>query len=311
VPLSAGTFRRVREGSGGSARPRALPGAFALVAAVLVLVLGVTVGQPAAPVAAAKARISLVYEVLAVPKNYEICVGDHVAIAVSVLRRMWTNGVYSQGDVDSATVTGKVTNPSVGHLEPPVDKAVGTLGYTFAQYRFFADSIGTAKIEFTIKTTGEEELIDVPYTTKGADYTVKVIPCFDAYTSGLATVFDTRDMGGLDKPFFLEGHIASAGLEGVTQYMFFVPQRRNRKAGVYAFIDTAWAVIGPGGRCTAYISGHYDVTFYPNDQNIVEGDLLMKGSGEVVCTGYAYSVNYQAAPGFQIGFKPRPTPPPP
>ena len=239
-----------------------------------------------------------------------LCVGDVEPITVVMMRRTTVNGRQYDQLVTGGEIAGIVADKQVGEFEPADDEIrdVGGAPRPEATFPFRAKSPGSTRIEFFIARTGEELRVgdDEGFYTDTDEIEVEVQNCFDAYTSGLATVFDEKDMDGLDEPFLLAGHKASSTIAGSTQVMFFIPNPQNRTTGGYAFVDTAWAVADPRARCTAYVSGHYDVVFYPDEEHVVEGDLLMKGSGVAVCTGSTVAIDYQNTPGFQIGFKPRP-----
>jgi hypothetical protein len=259
---------------------------------------------------AAKARVRISYTAYANPGAIRLCVGDAEEISVEIERKTVTNGQQYPGNVTGGYILGVIDDTDVGEFEPtdagrPVGGPDGD-----AKFVFRAKKPGRTNIEFTIRTTGEEQRVRRKWPTNGDKILVEVRECWEAYTSGLASVFDDKDMGALDKPFLLVGHTPNVG--GITtqsQYMFFAPNPQNNLTGGYAFIDTGWATADPRTKCTAYVSGRYDVVFYPDADHPVEGDLLMKGSGQAVCaSGTVVPIDYQNQPGFQIGIKPRPAP---
>jgi hypothetical protein len=259
---------------------------------------------------AASARID--YSAWPNPESLSMCVGDSTPIHVRIQRVITVNGTGYDSWVSGGVINGTVQYDSVGRLEPAdTARPVGGPPEMDAIYEFVATGPGRTGVTFTIYQTGEDQRVGWGSSRHNDTVAVEVKDCFDAYTSGLGTVFDMKDMGALDKPFHLEGHINQNNLEGATQRMQFMPDPQNRTTGEYEFVDTSWAQTGPSGKCTAYVSGRYDVVFYPDAVNPVEGDLLMKGTGAVWCAGYKYDIDYTSTPGFQIGFKPRPAPPPP
>lgn len=282
-------------------RSRRIPVSLAVLAVLVGLLtqgVAITWGKPA------QARIS--YFAIAVPMYESVCVGDTVEFSVSISRHTTVNGQSYRGWVSGGYVLGVIANEQVGHFEPAdAGRSVGPPPGHDAIYEFHADAPGTTDIEFHIRNTGEELRVGTGFPQQADTVTVEVTDCFDAYTSGLATIFTEKDMGDLTEPFFLEGRIATSTVAGSSQYMFFLPNPQNRMTGGYAFVDTAWALAKPGVRCTAYVSGRYDVVLYGDPAKPVEGDLLMKGSGVAVCPGDVIPIDYTSTPGFRIGFRPR------
>jgi hypothetical protein len=262
-------------------------------------------GWSVAPAQAAQPA-GLSYQVTAESWPDSVCVGDGVELQVSIQRTTKVNGQAYRQWVVGGYVLGDISNTRIGHFEPgDAGRLVGAEPDHAAYLVFRADSAGRTEIEFTIRNTGEDLRVGTGFPTSSGKITVEVTDCFDAYTSGLATKFTEKDMGDLSKPFFLTGY--TPNVQGVTtesQLMFFSPNPRDHTRGGYAFVDTAWTS-GGGGRCTAYVSGRYDVVLYGDPARPVEGDLLMKGSGVVVCPGQSLLIDYRDAPGFQIGFRPR------
>ncbi len=241
-----------------------------------------------------------------------LCVGETYDFEVGIRRTATINGQRYAQWVAGGYILGSVDPPNVGRFEP-VDAGrdvVAGLPVSVATFTFVPTAPGRATLEFVILRTGEERRIGTGFPTNNATTEVEVSDCFDAYTSGLATTFVDKDMLDLAEPFFLTGYTPNVGgVTTETQYMFFAPNPQNRTTGGYAFVDTGWATGRPDSKCTAYISGRYDVIFYGDPKRPVEGDLLMKGSGVLICTGSAIEIDYTTTPGFQIGFKPRPAPP--
>lgn len=241
----------------------------------------------------------------------QLCVGETYTYQVGISRVAIVNGQRYRQWVSGGYILGSIDNPNVGRFEPAdADRDVqGGPPLPAARFTFVATGAGRAKVEFFIRTTGEEARVGNGYPTNDDTNEVEVVDCFEAYTSGLATTFTEKDMGDLTEPFFLAGYTPNVG--GVTtesQYMFFAPNPLNRTTGGYAFVDTGWATSAVASKCTAYISGRYDVVLYGNPKKPVEGDLLMMGTGVVICKDSSIEIDYRGAPGFQIGFKPRPAP---
>ncbi len=277
---------------------------------ILVPLLGMLLqGGAVAPAQAAKAKVRISYAVIAVPKIEWLCVGEAVEFSVSISRHTTVNGQRYPQWVTGGDVLGVIGNEHVGAFEPAdAGRSVGAEPEHAATFLFRGEAPGRTDIEFIIRNTGEDLRVGTGFPTQSDTVSVEVTDCFDAYTSGLGTVFDTKDMGDLTEPFFLAGHLATSGVAGLTQFMFFIPNAQNRTTGRYEFVDNAWALAAPAARCSAYISGRYDVALYGNPSEPVEGDLLMKGTGVAFCGGRAIPIDYTSAPGFQIAFRPRPAP---
>lgn len=273
------------------------------------VLLELTGGPGVALADEANTRAALNYAVWASQSAYTVCVGDEVEFSVSIRRTTTINGERYGQWVSGGDIFGVIVDPHVGSFKPAdVERPVGGGSLPQAIFVFRAMASGQTDIEFLIQNTGEEARVGTGFPQKSLTMGVKVNDCFDAYTSGLGTTFIDSDMGDLTEPFLLSGRINTSSVAGSSQYMFFAPNPQNRTTGRYTFIDTAWATADPLARCTAYISGRYDVVLYGDPAKPVEGDLLMKGTGVVVCTGNAMPIDYRAAPGFQILFRPRPAP---
>jgi len=224
---------------------------------------------------------------------------------VVISRRTRVNGQSYFTHPAGGTIAGLIRDRSIGHFDPAGEtQPVGGFPQAEAHFTFVADKIGRTEIDFAIRATGEEQRLGAQWPTVHDTVRVNVIGCYEAYTSGLATVFSQKYIGNFRYPFYLEGRIATQTLEGSTQYMFFIPNPQNRLTGGYAFIDTYWPQSTPGSRCTAFVSGRFDVVFYPDEEHVVEGDLLMKGSGVAFCPGQRIPIDYRNSTGFQIAFKP-------
>lgn len=230
------------------------------------------------------------------------------------------NGNTYEQWVTGGILEAVIKNTQVGRFDPSRNPAFARIDASvanFVTFTFVAAAPGETEIDFNIKTTGEEGRgISIQRGSGNAVATaffttIEVTDCYDAYTSGLATVFTEKDMGRLTEFFLLAGNTPNANVRTLTQFFVFIPNPQNRAVGSYAFVDLYWSTSAPGSRCTAYVSGHYDVVFYgPDPANPVEGDLLMKGTGVSVCPGRTTPIDYTQNAGFQIGFKPRPTLPP-
>lgn len=272
----------------------------------LAATLGISGGAGADPAKAAKARAGISYKAISSSLLEPLCVGESETYEVGINRITLVNGQRYRQWVTGGYVLGVISNEAVGRFEPrdAGRDVIGGAPVPVATFEFIAKSPGRTTIEFHVIRTGEEARVGADFSRTSDTVEVEVVDCFEAYTSGLATTFTAKDMEDLTEPFFLEGRIASSTVAGTTQFMFFAPNPQNRTTGGYAFIDTAWPLAGPQGRCTAYISGRYDVVFYGHPDRPVEGDLMMRGSGVLVCANSSVEIDYTNAPGFQIGFRP-------
>jgi hypothetical protein len=265
------------------------------------LVLGFQlVAVPA--VAAVPAKLEYAVFAFGVPRT--MCVGDVAKIHASIARVVTVNGKHYANYVSGGEVAATVRNDPVGRFEPDDPVRPVLAPDEWATYDFVATQAGHTDIVFTIFHTGEDGRVGPFHRFNDAIASIDVTDCYDAYTSGLATVFDTKNMGDLTKPFLLAGHIATSRVAGSSQFMYFIPTSPTGDHGAYALVDTAWPV-GGRGSCVAYVSGTYAVVLYGDPAKPVEGDLLMKGSGQAICTGATVPLDYADLTGFQIAFKPR------
>ena len=271
----------------------------------LVVLVALVAWPPAPTSAAAAAQIS--YMAIATPTFESLCVGQTVEYSVSISRTTIAGGRSYSAWVSGGSVVGTVADQSIATLEPDdVASPVAGPQAPWATLVARGRGPGQTTISVEILRTGEEQRVGKNHPTHAATVTIEVADCWKAYTSGLGTTFTEDEMGDLSEPFFLAGVTPNvAGIESESQFMFFAPSPRDRLQGSYAFIDTAWAALGPSGRCTAFISGQYDVVFYHNAQAPKEGDLLMKGTGVYVCPGFALPIDYSNHTGFQIGMLPK------
>jgi hypothetical protein len=249
-----------------------------------------------------------IYQAVADPISISLCPGLIKEISVHIRRTTLVNGqVYAQR-VGGGRVIGLAGRLDIGHFNP-VDpsRVVGGPPESVATFEYKADKPGTTEITFAITSTGEEARVGGKSARNSAKVRVEVTDCYEAYTSGLATVFTQKWMDKLRYPFFLAGYTPNVkNITAETQYMLFFPNPHDRLYGSYVLLDTHWVTSDPRSRCTAYISGRYDVVFYPNAEDPVEGDLMMKGSGEAVCKDVVIPIDYELFPGFQIAFRPAP-----
>jgi hypothetical protein len=285
------------------------PRAFRILATALALVLGVGGGLDATPAQAAKARVRISYQVLTLPGSWKGCVGEEVAFGVFIHRTTKVNGRTYPEFLSGGRVLYSIDNPTVGEMEPlHQGQSVGAPPKSEAMFLFRAKAAGRTRIVFVIGDTGEGRRVGTNAAGQEKKVSVEVVDCYDAYTSGLGTTFSVKDMGDLTKPFRLDGRISSSAVAGDTQFMFFMPHPQNRTTGGYVFVDTAWPTADPRARCTAVVSGTYDVVLYGNPAKPVEGDLLMDGTGVQVCGGISTPIDYADRSGFRIGFRPRQAP---
>lgn len=295
---------------GTSGSRQSLRAALALVSA-LALVMGMTGNSVVVSAQSVPQKISYELDVI-FGLDGPLCVGESTGFLTGIIRGTTVNGrTYAQW-ISGGRILGEIEDTHVGEFTHYEVVDVSGAPTPSARFTFLAKAPGSTNLEFTIFKTGEESRVgrDPAFYSYHFLTNIEVVNCFDAYTSGLGTTFTLKDMGDLTKWFSLEGVTPNvAGVETESQRMFFIPNPQNRLTGGYAFIDTAWAAAAPGVRCTAYISGLYDVVFYPDEEHVVEGDLLLKGTGFNVCPRYVIPIDYSAASGFRIGFRPRPTTP--
>jgi len=258
-----------------------------------------------APARAARAT-QISYEAIATPSFESLCSEQSAEFTVAVNRTTSVNGQQYTAWVTGGSVFGDVADSTIATIDPvDTQRVAGAPGH-WATFTVTGHKPGRTTIEFDIFSTGEERRVGGGHPLRAATVSIEVSDCWEAYTSGLGTTFVQDDMGDLTEPFFLTGVTPNvAGIESESQFMFFLPSRLDRLHGSYAFIDTAWSSLGPSGRCVAYISGRYDVAFYPGPDDPIEADLLMKGTGVYICGGFVLPIDYSNHTGFQIGMRPR------
>ncbi|HEY2916770.1 MAG TPA: hypothetical protein VGI98_06105 [Candidatus Limnocylindrales bacterium] len=276
------------------------------LAAWFVVALVALLAWAPAPASAARAP-QISYAAIATPSFASLCSGQTTEFSVSVSRTTAVNGQLYSAWVTGGKVIGAVADERIATIDPgDMPQVVASGPGNWATFIVTGQNPGRTTIEFDIFSTGEERRVGGGHPLRPATVTIEVSDCWEAYTSGLGTTFVQADMGDLTEPFFLTGVTPNvAGVDTESQFMFFLPSPQDRLHGSYAFIDTAWAALGPSGRCIAFISGRYDVAFYPSPDNPIEADLLLKGTGTYVCPGFALPIDYSNHTGFQIGMRPR------
>jgi hypothetical protein len=290
-----------------------LPGRL-LVASMMALAI---VGPMAMPVQAAT-RVSIVYQAVPVPRSISLCVGETKEITVSILRTVTRNGHKIPMFIPGGYILGNIQDNSIGEFAPTdVGRNIVALGQRpRASFDFVAQKPGRTKIQFIIRTTGDENTIGTGFPTRAGYVDVDVSGCYEAYTSGLASIFVQKTIGNFDHYFVITGYTPNQhGVETETQIMFFLPSRRDPAAGSYAFIDLATTIVpGLTSKCVLFMSGRYKVEYYiqpgqPVPSGADVGDINMYGTGQVFCQGkLVLTLNYTGAPGFRIAFRPAPPP---
>jgi hypothetical protein len=236
-----------------------------------------------------------------------MCTGDKKNVEAEIFRLVARGGHVYQGEVHGGAITAVIGDRSVLQFASGASSATAPVtekeDWWVATFDVKAMSAGTTTITFSVDTTGEETTLG-RWPTRGLPVTINVVDCYRAYTSGLGSVFTVDEMGDLQQPFGLAAHTPGTDLKIETQFMFFIPNPQDGMHGHYAFVDTATALTGTRGSCTAYVSGHYSVVFHGPVDAPVEGDLEMSGVGTYDCQGYTVPINYSAETGFLVAFKP-------
>ena len=295
-----------------STRPEArVPRAsIALVAALLVALSGGLVGG--VPVRAAQSPAAISYSAVAEPNAIHLCTGTKKKITVKIVREILSPAGAFYRNISGGAVFGASNNNQVAKF-PDFGQQSSVVGRPEpkATLEVIAVGPGETDIDIDIVRTGDEASHGSGWPEAPDVVHVEVSDCYLAHTSGLASIFTTNEMADLDQPFVLLGHTPNThNLTTVTQMMFFIPDRQDRNRGVYAFVDTATAVLpGITGSCTSSVSGNYKVVFYippgqPEPPGADVGDLQLSGSGSQVCGRFAYTISWPND-GMRISFKPK------
>jgi hypothetical protein len=259
------------------------------------------------------------------PRSVTLCPGQSVKISVSIKVGITRGAATVPLTVRSGRVEAVILTDGVVHIPVNVDPdfiptLMGNYGYEpdpylstiilgTTEFLFVADAPGVTTIEFRITEMSSQGASGVwPFSgqTRSGTTEIEVKPCYEAYTSGLATVFVDKFIGDFTERFVLSGYTPlTGGVTTSTQAFFFLPNQ-DRQGGSYVLVDTA--TIFQRSHCLLVASGRYEVEWYrPENQSVAPGtemgDLLLFGGATIFCGGGGYSQSWEESPGFHVAFK--------
>lgn len=256
------------------------PGPQLLLAALL---LALALGSPSQTPAAQAAftlpqNVPLSWRVITYPTGtITLCTGEFELIRVKIMRIGATGQFISGG-----TVWGVSNDTNIADLLPSsgMRDIAGVPPAALGIFTVVGNKPGRTTIEFGAIRTGDEGFYGGATPAEDSPpIHVEVTDCYEATTSGLGAIFTTKDICSLDEPFLLAAYTPNTNnITEETQVLFFMPYPQDSSHGSYAFVDNATAY---GEGCILYSSGTYEVLFYIP----TAGDLIMKGSGTMVCRG--------------------------
>jgi hypothetical protein len=313
-------------------------GKLIIYSVVTLLALALSSLAEAAP-AISPAAETATYGLNVFPQDLELCVGEQKFIKVTVpliVTRVDNLGaehsapIYNVGEgvvptVDDRSIAtilpnGLETTTSGSVYFDPDNLAplVRSNVYLFMEtpinliFEVTGNKKGTTQIHFehTAAATRHGRALTV-------DVQVNVVDCWEAYATGLWTGnkennWTKKDICSLERPFVLEGNGAGEG-GGATSvlnskaYFFWPMGEPFGVAGLTALQDGSYVYVG--GRtdtfgslissCTSVGSGSYQQFIFEN-RTPIEGNLILNGSIDTYCEGYAFHTNQEA---IQVAFR--------
>jgi hypothetical protein len=283
---------------------------------ILLLVIEVIAGLPLAVSAQQNSiRITESWFVWADKSELEVCLGgasldhrvgvarytDYNQPAVQTGPSAYQLGLTDMTYLGGGKVAGWSADESIAIVMEGqgVEQQVDFWSPPFAQFTFFGRKIGHTQITFRASLTGDEKRYPgIKLEAEEFVIDVEVIPCYEAVTGALGTVWPKRDVCSLTRPFLLEGKNPDIGY-GVstgTNAIFFWPSSKKIHTGWYVYVNAQY--YPANFTCIEVGKGKYDVIFHqttkvlnPNDPVV---DLEMLGSSVLFCPDpiYTPSIGY-------------------
>jgi hypothetical protein len=247
-------------------------------AVALLLALGSSVAGRGGSAQAGPPRESVRYDVSVRTQDQTICLGNPARVYVQVKRTQVVDGVNQpvvtvrQGGVITATNH----HPDVVRLRratAPVER-----GAFWAEFSVEGIAPGTALLTFEAVATGDEHLYRVDINAIQNTFArVTVVQCWEAFTSGLGKIWEDSLVCTLEEPFLLTGTYP-----GVDKSLpvFFMPTDPTH--GWWVQASTL------GGTVVRVGSGTYQVAFRQIGSSVVEGNIVMVGTGVDVENPYVF-----------------------